>query len=838
MNEKIDISKLSNQEAAMAQGKKALRDNITDRVMRLFERARTAEKYPRISLDRAVLFTESFKQTEGQLTVLRWAKALLHTTQNLPIRIFEDELIVGRPNSWFGKHGMIYPELDASLMPETLKIWRKSMAEGKPDAVNVTEEDEKIMMEVIYPYWAGRDFAPNFLKALPEESRLISFGPDPDNVAYQTLLLPSSQSMRHSQGWAIDHGKLLERGCKGLREDAQARLDALEHPIDALEKKPFLEAVILTCDALTTWARRYAEHARELAAKEKNAERRAELLEIADVCEWVPENPPRTFREALQAQWFSQCMSRLEEFILGDINQGRMDQYLYPYYKADIEAGRITEDGAIELFHCMWVNMMQHIQLTLSPSLAMGREGFSHHETVCIGGQTRTGEDATNDLTYVLLESTRGLKTSYPEVAARIHANTPDRFLRALVETSKDGKGSPKVINDEFVIPMYIAQGVPMEDAMDYTTEGCVETRMVNRDTHKTGNSGVNFGFIIESVLRNGRVKCYDDFQYGLQTGDPRGFETYEQVWEAFKTQLENSLKHIMIQGAVGRKMKSQYFAAPYASMMHDLCTAACMDIQRHDEGIPGGMDLSCIEALGGFGTAIDALAAIKTLIFEQKRITWDQLLNALEKNWEGEEAIRQLCLNAPKYGNGIEWVDQIGRDIMTVMLDYAARYPKPNGKGTVVRIVPITFHVAAGSVTFATPTGRPAGEFLSEGISPAHGMDVKGPTVALGSIAKATSVASPHRGPMLINMKFSPANLAGEEGARRLMQVIRTWCDLKLWHIQFNVINRDTLIAAQKDPEKYRDLVVRIAGYCAYFVDLSPMQQEEILKRTEEEAA
>jgi formate C-acetyltransferase len=272
--------------------------------------------------------------------------------------------------------------------------------------------------------------------------------------------------------------------------------------------------------------------------------------------------------------------------------------------------------------------------------------------------------------------------------------------------------------------------------------------------------------------------------------------------------------------------------------MMHDLCTAACMDIQRHDEGIPGGMDLSCIEALGGFGTAIDALVAIKTLIFEQKRITWDQLLNALEKNWEGEEAIRQLCLNAPKYGNGIEWVDQIGRDIMTVMLDYAARYPKPNGKGTVVRIVPITFHVAAGSVTFATPTGRPAGEFLSEGISPAHGMDVKGPTVALGSIAKATSVASPHRGPMLINMKFSPANLAGEEGARRLMQVIRTWCDLKLWHIQFNVINRDTLIAAQKDPEKYRDLVVRIAGYCAYFVDLSPMQQEEILKRTEEEAA
>ena len=837
MSQTLNLDHLSYQEAAMARGKKALRDNISDRVMRLFEKARTAEKFPRVSLDRAILFTESFKQTEGQLTVLRWAKALLHTTQNLPIRIFEDELIVGRPSSWFGKYGIIYPELDASLMPETIKIWRKSMAEGKPDAVTVTDEDERIMLEVLYPYWAGRDFAPNFIRALPEESRRITFGQDPDNVAYQTLLLPASQPMRHSQGWVIDHQKLLHRGCKGFREEAQARLDALEHPLDDVEKRPFLEAMILTCDALTTWARRYAEHARDLAAKEKSSKRLAELLEIAEVCGWVPENPARTFREAMQAQWFSQSMSRLEELILGDINQARMDQYLYPYYKADIEAGRITEDGAIELFHCMWINMMQHIQLTLSPSLAQGREGFSHHETVTIGGQTSTGEDATNDLTYVLLESTRGLQTSYPELAARIHANTPDRLLRALADTCRDGKGSPKVLNDEFVVPMYISQGVEMAEALDYSIEVCVESRCPNRDTHKTGNSSVNFGFLLESVLRNGRIKCYDDTLYGLETGDPRTFTSYEQVWDAFKKQLENVLKHIMIQGAVGRKLKPRYFAAPFASMMHTLASDACMDLHRHDEPIPGGMDLSCIEAVGGFGTAIDALAAIKTLIFEQKRITWDQLLNALEKNWEGEEAIRQLCLNAPKYGNGIEWVDQIGRDIYTLMLDYAARYPKPNGTNTIVRIVPITFHVAAGSVTFATPTGRFAGEYLSEGVSPSHGMDVKGPTVSLGSMAKAVAVASKHRGPQLINMKFSPANLAGEEGARRLMQVIRTWCDLKLWHIQFNVINRETLIAAQKDPEKYRDLVVRIAGYCAYFVDLSPMQQEEILNRTEEVA-
>jgi formate C-acetyltransferase len=261
------------------------------------------------------------------------------------------------------------------------------------------------------------------------------------------------------------------------------------------------------------------------------------------------------------------------------------------------------------------------------------------------------------------------------------------------------------------------------------------------------------------------------------------------------------------------------------------------MDLQRHDELIPGGLDLSCIDGIGGFGTAIDSLAAIRTLIFDERKLTWDELLEALECNWEGKEAIRQMCLNAPKYGNGIEWVDMIGRDIHKVVLDYVHRFPKPNGQSTMVRIIPITFHVPAGKVTMATPTGRPAGEYLSEGISPAHGMDVKGPTVSMTSMARATALAYKEKGANLINMKFSPANLAGEAGTRRLMQVIRTWCDLKLWHLQFNIINRDTLLAAQKDPAKYRDLVVRIAGYCAYFVDLTPSQQAEIIARTEENA-
>ena len=832
--ERLDV--LSAQESALFMGKRAVHENVSDRALRLFERARQSGQ-PRVALERAVHFTESFKQTEGQNITLRWAKALLHTARNISITIFEDELIVGRPNNWFGKHGIIYPELDGSLMIDAIEAFRQAREQGKPDAVMITDDDEKIIRDVLAPYWTGRDFTPNFIKALPEEARNYTFGPDKTNIFRQTVVIMSTQSMRSSQNWIIDFGKIMQRGCKGIREEARARLDAITHPVEQVEKGPFLEAVITTCDALSAWARRYADKAGEMAAVETNPQRKVELLEIAGVCARVPEQPCGTFREAMQVQWFCQCMSRFEEMIGGDIGQGRMDQYLFPYYQADIEAGRLTDEKAMELFHCLWINMMQYIQLNLSPTAAAGREGFSHHETATIGGQTREGEDATNALSYVLLESTRGLRTSYPELAARIHSNTPERFLHAVVEANKDGKGSPKIINDESVVPFYLSHGVSLADALDYSASGCMEARLPNIETHKTGNSAVNYGSIIEMTLRDGRIKIFGDHQFGPQTGDPRAWTRFDQVWNAFKTQTESVIRNILIENTVGRHLKPLYFASPFASMLHDLASTACMDLQRHGEGIPGALDLTCIDGIGGFGTAIDSLVTIKTLIFDEKKLTWDELLGALECNWEGKEAIRQMCLNTPKYGNGIEWVDKLGKEVYRISLDYVRDNPKPNGQPTIVRIIPITFHVPAGKVTMATPTGRPAGEYLSEGISPAHGMDVKGPTVTMNSMVRATAIAVKEKGPNLINMKFSPANVAGEAGTRRLMQIIRTWCSLKLWHLQFNIINRNTLLAAQKDPEKYRDLVVRIAGYCAYFVELTPMQQAEILARTEETA-
>jgi formate C-acetyltransferase len=404
-----------------------------------------------------------------------------------------------------------------------------------------------------------------------------------------------------------------------------------------------------------------------------------------------------------------------------------------------------------------------------------------------------------------------------------------------VAETIKDGKGSPKLINDEFEVPWFMSNGIVKKEALDYAMSGCSESRLPNRETHKTGNGGINYGAVMEMTLRDGKMKIYKDEPFGLRTGDPRTFKTYDDVWNAYRLQLENVVKHIMIQNYIAAGLKSKYIAAPLASTLHDLCMEAGRDLHTHADYIPGALDASCIDGLGGFATCIDSLAAIKHLIYDTKKLTWDQLLEALEKNWEGKEAIRQMCLNAPKYGNGIEWVDAIGNRIQRTVMEYAHRHPRPHGQSANMRIIPITFHNPCGRVTMATPNGRPAGEFLSDGIVPSHGCDTKGPTVTLQSIARATCQIYKEHREDLLNMKMAPANVAGEEGTRRLMQLIRAWSSQKHAHIQFNILSRQSLLDAQKNPEKYRDLVVRVAGYCAYFVDLSPSQQAELIARTEE---
>jgi pyruvate formate-lyase/glycerol dehydratase family glycyl radical enzyme len=822
---------LSSQERAIESGAKSMHGHVSDRVLRMFEAIRGYGP-PRTTVDRAALFTESFRQTESQPLVLRWAKALKHFAEKVPVTIFEDELIVGRPNTWLGRWSMVYPELDGSIMPAGVEMFRKS--KGKAGEVVVTAVDEKIINEVLTPYWTGKDYATAFARELPEDTRFMLYGPDPKNILLMTVVLFATSPMRHSQNWTPDFSKILTRGVKSIREEAQAKLAALSEPRDLVYKSSFLEAVSITCDAMTIWSRRYAALATELAAKEKNPGRRKELEEIAVVCDWVPENPARTFHEALQAQWWGQLFNRIEQ-TSSAMGQGRLDQYLWPFYEKDLAEGRITKESALELFHCLWIAMSQVVEIKLNPVAAAGTEGFSQFSDVCVGGQTTDGRDATNELSFLILESMRALQLVSPDPCVRIHANTPDAFLHHVVECIKDGKGYPKLLNDEMIIPFYLANGATLKEALDWNISGCCENRLPNRETNVTAGGGINYGSVVEMTLRNGKLKVFSDLQFGLRTGDPRTWASFDDVWTAFCKQLEHMGRHALAQQYVAMRIKPRHFAAPATSMLHDLAMAECRDLHTHGDYFPGAIDHGTFEAVGK-GTAIDSLAAVKHLIFDTRKLTWDELLTAIEKNWEGHEAERQMCLNAPKYGNGIEWVDDIGFEIERFVLEFLHNHPKPYNQAFLLRQIPITFHVPMGKVTWATPNGRRASEYLSEGISSSHGMDVKGPTVALTSMRRARNLSYREKGGDLINLKFSPANVAGEEGTRRLMQLIRTWSDLKHWHVQFNITNKETLLAAQKDPEKYRNLIVRIAGYSAYFVDLSPAQQAEIIARTEEQ--
>lgn len=803
-----------------------LKNGGTPRTLRMFEGVRTT--IPRMSVQRAFLFTESFKQTERQPIVLRWAKALKHIAENIDVYIDPDELIVGRPVEFGGRHAVLYPELDGAFLAETIEKYRSA----KIAVATITDEDaEKI--PAIAEYWKGKCYTEGYVDALPEETRTIIFGPDRKNYYRQNQSISQSATARSSQNWVVDYGVVLRMGFKGLKEEAEKKLAMLKNPAEIVEKGPFLKAMIMTCDSVIMLSNRYAKLAFDMAKKEAKKSRKAELEDISRICAWVPENPPRTFHEAVQAHWFTQVFIRLEQLIGGQIGNGRMDQLLQPFYKKDIDEGRITREEAIELLQCEWVHLSEGLHIRTLPLSIKNTQGFIHFEPVTLGGKTPDGRDATNEMSYLILDSIRSWPSNYPEVAVRIHSRTPDRFLHAACEVIKEGKGIPKLLNDEEIIPFYIAHGVSIEESNDYAASGCIESRLPNRENHVTGNGQINYGAAIEQTLRDGKYKKTGDLQVGAKTGDPRMFKTYDALWSAFCSQLEHMVKHIMIQQNVANNIKSSYFAAPLTSMLHKLAREQCKDLNTHD--LDGALHLPCVESVG-FSTAINSLAAMKRLVFEDKRISMDELLDALKNNFEGSEALRQLCLNAPKYGNADPAVDEIGRQIETFIGGLIQQYPTKKGDKFMYRCIPVTSHIPAGLATGATPDGRKAGMYLSEGIGGYHGTDTSGPSALLVSCKTAQNTSLGTSGGRLLNQKFSPDSFKGEEGTRRFMSYLRSWCDLKLWHIQFNIVNVETLRAAQKDPEKYRDLVIRVAGYSAYFTELTTELQQEIIDRTEHE--
>ena len=797
------------------------------RVFRLLERF-DGQK-PRIDIERALYFTESMRQTEGEHLTLRWAKALMHIAKNISVCVQEDQLLLGRAGC-DGRYGILYPELDGDF----LDIAVRDLPTRQQSPAYITEGDARRVVEEIAPYWKGKTYHEDLNASLPPEVHKLTYD-DPEGLISRFIVNETS-SFRSSIQWVHDYEKVLRRGFNDIKREAQEKLSALDpmSPRDMCEKKPFLEAVVIVSDAIVLWARRHAALAREMAAKEQNPERKAELLRMAENAERVPAEPARDFYEAVQSQWFVQMFSRIEQKTGTTISNGRMDQYFYPYYIKDLEEGKITEEKAMELLECMWVGMAEFIDMYISPTGGAFNEGYAHWEAVTVGGQTPEGCDATNELTHLILKSKREFPLHYPDLAARIHSRAPESYLWDVAETIKDGAGFPKLLNDEEIIPLYVSKGATFEEALDYAVSGCAEARMPNRDTYTSGGAYINFAAAVEMTLRNGRMKKYGDRALGVETGDPRTFETWEQFWDAYRQQHMLFLRTAFIQQYLIIQIRARHFAQPMGSALHDLCMKHCIDL--HQPHIPEGVDLGYFEFMG-LGTVVDSLSAIKKFVYEEKRLTMDQVLAAIDANFEGYEDVRALLKSAPCYGNNDPYADAIGKELDRISVEYAAKYSKDLGINNDVRYVPFTSHVPFGKVVSATPNGRTEWFPLSDGSSASHGADVHGPTAVLLSNAATKNMGMRARAARLVNIKFTPKCVQGDQGTEKLVDFIRTFCDLKLWHVQFNVLNKETLIAAQHDPQKYRNLIVRIAGYSAYFVDLSPDLQNDLIARTDHEA-
>ena len=784
---------------------------------------------PMIDIERAKYFTESMKETEGEMLCLRWAKAMKHVAENITVYIDDDNLICGR-GGVKGRYGLLYPELDGDF----LGVAVEDLPNRTESPFSITPEDAKVVVEEIAPYWKGKTYHEALNKSFPEEVHKLSYD-DPDGLNSRFIVNETS-SFRSSIQWVHDYEKILKRGFGGIKAEALEKIEALDplSPFDNVEKKPFLEGIVIVCDAIITWARRHSELAAELAKKESDPVRKAELEKMAEICAHVPEHPARTFHEAVQSQWFTQMFSRIEQKTGTIVSNGRMDQYFYPYYQADVEAGILDDEKALELLECLWVGMAQFIDLYVSPTGGAFNEGYAHWEAVTIGGQTPEGRDATNELTYMFLKSKREFPLHYPDLAARIHSRSAERYLADVAETIKDGSGFPKLINDEEVVPLYVSKGATFAEAYDYAVSGCTEARMPNRDTYTSGGAYINFVAALEMVLHNGKMLKHGDEVLGLETGNPLEMNTWDEFWNAYEKQHHHFLKTAFYQQYVINNLRAKHFAQPMGSAMHDLCMKHCLDL--HTPQIPEGINMGYFEHMG-LGTLVDSLCAIKKLVFEDKKLTMKEVIEACDCNFEGKEDVRQLLMTAPCYGNDDEYADEVANKVDSLNVLYGQKYAKELGMHNDVRYVPFTSHVPFGKVVGASANGRFAWTALSDGSSASHGADHNGPTAVLLSNYTSKNYGHRDRAARMLNIKFTPKCVEGEEGTDKLVSFIRTFCDLKLWHVQFNVINKDTLIAAQKDPEKYRSLIVRIAGYSAYFVDLSPDLQNDLIARTAHES-
>ena len=808
-----------------------------------------------------MLVTESYKATEALPIILRRSAAFAHILRHIPIVIRDNELIVG--SATIAPRGcQVFPEYSF----EWLEAEFDTVATRAADPFYIADKTKGELHEA-YKYWKGKT-----------NSDLAQSNMAPEAFAAFTkhnIFTPGNYFYNGIGHVCVQYDKVLAKGYRGIiaeAEAAQAKLDVSDG--DYVQRNNFLEAVIESCEAVIEYAHRYAELALDMAKKEKNPARQAELAKIARNCARVPEYPARDFHEACQSFWFVQLLLQVESSG-HSISPGRFDKYMYPYYKKDKDAGKLTLEQAQELLDCIWVKL-NDINKVRDAASADGFAGYGMFQNLIVGGQDEHGIDSTNDLSYMCLEAAMHVPLPQPSISIRVHNGTPDDLMLKAGALTRLGTGLPAYYNDEVIIPSIMSRGLTLEDARDYCIIGCVEPQKPGKTDGWHDAAFFNMCRPLELVFSNGVDK---GMQMGPQTGDVTKMTSFDEFYNAYKTQQSYFIKLLVNANNAIDAAHATRCPLPFQSCMVDDCIARGKSLQE-------GGAIYNFTGPQGFGIAnnTDGLLAIKQLVFDEKKVTMAEFKAALEANYgygltgaaaervtaeivtelakQGiettadvirtvytevttaasldpqrkarfQEIKRLIDETCPKYGNDIYEADMFARDVANTYTKEVEKYSNFRGGKFQAGLYPVSANVPLGGQTGATPDGRLAFTPVADGIGPASGRDVKGPTATANSVAKLEQDVASNG--TLLNQKFHPSALQGMSGLTKFTSLIRSYFDQKGMHMQFNVVTRETLLDAQKNPEKYKTLVVRVAGYSALFTTLSKSLQDDIINRTQQ---
>lgn len=794
---------------------------MNERIKRLREQSLNAEET--ISIERARLLTEFYSSglaDRSSVPVSR-AKAFKYILDHKELYLGVDELIVGERGP-SPKATPTYPELCTHSLEDFDILHNRDKISFKVD-----EEVKKFQFEEVMPFWSGRSIRDRIFNEMDEQWK----------DAYSAGVFTEFMEQR-APGHTVLDDKIYRMGMIVFKEKINTSLNSLDFYNDplALVKREELQAMEIAANALISFAKRYSLKLYEAAQQEKNQSRKDELETMAGICDRVPENAPKTFWEALQYYWFVHLGVITELNTWDSFNPGRLDQHLYPFYKRDIESGLLDKEGAKTLLQAFWIKFNNQ---PAPPKVGVTSKESNTYTDFClinVGGLNEKGEDAVNELTYLILDVIEEMRLLQPSSMVQISKKNPDQLVRRALDIIKTGYGQPSLFNTDSIIQEMLRQGKSIVDARNGGASGCVETGAFGKESYiLTGY--FNLTKILEITLNNG-IDPSTGKQLGMQTGDPKSFQTFEELIEAYSKQIKY-FSDVKIKGnVIIERLYAEYLPAPFMSLLIDDCIARGIDYNN------GGARYNSSYIQGvGIGTTTDSLTSLKYNVFDKKKpsrfgsdgFTMEEFLFAMSKNFEGFDELKNVLLNeTPKYGNDNDYADEILKNVFEIY--FSAIDGRPNTKGGHFRInlLPTTSHVYFGNVTGATPDGRLSGLPVSEGISPVQGADINGPTAVLKSAAKIDHLRT---GGTLLNQKFSPQIFEGEESINKMVSLIRSYFKMDGHHIQFNVVDAETLREAQMHPENYRDLIVRVAGYSDYFVDLTPELQEEIIRRTEQKS-